>query len=269
MSLIQFQEKLESVVIHLGPLFIRAGVVFLIGALLRKIALGMFSRLLVRNHVDLTQAGFFQKVVGVTLWIIILLTVLAQLGVETTSIVAIVGAAGLGIGLALKDSMQNLASGFMLTVHQPFRAGDIIEISGQIATVDQIGIFTTHLTTLDNKKLFLPNNEVFGKPLLNYTGNEKRRIDLTIRIAYCEELQRVRRIIEETLLAEKGVLREPEHFIGVWELSPSSIDLVVRAWTNTQDYFVVRCALLESIKEALEREKVKIPFPQLELHTKD
>lgn len=265
MNFAQIQETIVSGISQLSPMLIRAGAVFLFWVLFRKVVLRALRSLMERHQVDPVQMGFFNKVVGVALWIVTILAVLTQFGIETTSLIAVVGAAGIGIGLALKDSMQNLASGFMLIMLKPFKAGDVVELEGKIATVDQIGVFTTHLTTLDNKKLFLPNNEVFGKPLLNYTGNEQRRIDLVIRVAYRSDLLQVKELLRETVLADARVLLDPELFIGVGELNPDSIELVIRAWVPTEEWWPTRCALLEAIVLRLEQEGISLPSARIEV----
>ena len=191
---------------------------------------------------------------------------LDQLGVPTTSFVTVLGAAGLAVGLALKDSLQNFASGVMIILFRPFKVGDYIEAAGTAGVVEEVRIFSTQMRTPDNRAVVAPNGEIYSGVITNVTAKEKRRIDLVVGIGYDDDLLEAKSILDRIVKADERVLEDPEPLIAVGELGASSVDLLVRPWTKTSDYFATKCDLTEKIKLGLDKAGISIPYPQMNLH---
>jgi small conductance mechanosensitive channel len=192
--------------------------------------------------------------------------VLQLFGIETTSLVAMIGAASLAVGLALQGTLSSLAAGVMLLVFRPFKIGDYVEVGGSSGSVREIGLFTTTLHTSGNLQVLIPNSAVYGKTITNYSANETRRVDVGVGIGYADDIGAATRIIEEMLAADERVLEEPAPAILVGELAASSVDLIVRAWCERGNYGALRSDLLRALKEKLEAGGCSIPFPQRDVH---
>lgn len=206
------------------------------------------------------------KLTRVAILVITLIAVLNQFGVQTASLIAMVGAAGIAIGLALQGTLSNVAAGVMLLVLRPFRAGDRIELGGETLVVDQIGLFTTETHTLDNVYTMLPNGGVWGAAIKNFSRNPTRRIDLVFGIGYGDDMGRAVEIIREVLAADSRVLADPEPLVAVSELADSSVNLIARPWTRSDDYFATRLDLTRRVKERFDEVGISIPFPQRDVH---
>jgi small conductance mechanosensitive channel len=202
-------------------------------------------------------------------WALIIFVVIAalgQLGIQTASFVAIVGAAGLAIGLALQGSLANFAAGVLILIFRPFEVGDFVEVAGVSGAVQNIQIFTTELHTPDNKKVIVPNGGVISGNITNYSANNTRRVDLVFGIGYSEDIDVAKTLLQTVLAAEPKVLQDPAPTIGVVELADSSVNLVCRPWVNTADYWDVYFNVTEAVKKALDAGGISIPFPQRDLH---
>lgn len=226
----------------------------------------LVEKALTRQNVDETLRPFLKDIIYYLLLVAVGITAMGQLGINMTSFLAILGAAGLAIGLALKDSLSNFASGVMLLFFRFFRCGDYVEIAGTSGTVKAIKIFNTELTTPDNQKIFVPNASVLGGRIVNVTANDTRRMDLTIRIGYSEDIARTKQVLSDILAAEPRLETEPKPLIAVNELGDSSVNLIVRPWVKTAIYWDVRWDLIEKIKVTFDAEGITIPLPQRHVH---
>lgn len=215
------------------------------------------GKVLKRNQVDLTVVSFLENFLGLSLLAVTLLLVLAELGVQTASLIALLGAAGLAIGLALQGTLSNIASGVMLLVFRPLRVNDLVEAAGQTGRVRAITLFTTELVTPDNLLLVLPNSSVWGAAIKNYTVFEFRRVDLLIEIAYEQGLEEALSCLEEVVQKEPRVLQEPKSVVEVSELAGSSVKLLVRFWCHRDDYWPSKFALARSIKERFDHSGIE------------
>jgi small conductance mechanosensitive channel len=240
--------------------------IFVIGRWVSRRITHLVVRLLRKNNVDETLVGFLENVFYYTLVILVVIAAASQLGVNTASLLTMVGAAGLAVGLALKDSLSNIASGVMLVLFRPFRVGDLVEAGGVTGKVQQIQIFNTVLNTPDNRRVIVPNGSITSDTITNVTANDTRRVDLVIGIGYDDDISRAKAIVADVLAASEGVLTDPAPVIAVHELADSSVNLVVRPWARVQDYWPVYWGLTEGIKVAFDREKISIPYPQRDLH---
>jgi small conductance mechanosensitive channel len=210
--------------------------------------------------------SFLSNIAYTALLAVIVLAALEQLGVNTTSALAILGAAGLAVGLALKDSLASFAAGVMLIVFRPFKLGDFVEAGGVSGVVEEIRVFHTMLKTGDNREITMPNAQVYGGTITNYSARETRRIDLVIGIGYGDDIKKARDLISQVIEADKTVLTDPAPTIMLLELGASSVDFAVRPWVKSGDYWTTRAALLEAIKTTFDKEGISIPYPQQDIH---
>lgn len=239
--------------------------VLLIGLWLSRLAVRLLTRVLTRMNVDPMLREFLRNLASGAMIVVVVVGALDQAGVPMTSILAALGAAGLAVALALRDSLSNLAAGVMLLLLKPFRAGDLIGIGGQTGKVESLRLMHTVLLTPDNCELILPNTRVANEPILNYTARASRRIDLIIGIAYRDDVGRAFDIVRGVLAAEPRVLATPQPALLVERLAESSVDLAIRPWVATADYLETRAELLRKLKEALAAAGIDVPFPQREL----
>jgi len=219
-----------------------------------------------RASIDATLTGFLGNVLRMTLMVLVILTAAGVLGIPTTNFLAIIGAAGLAVGLALKDSLANFSSGVMLVLFRPFKVGDFIDAAGVAGTVEEIGIFKTDIKTPDNRVIIVPNGLIYGGAITNFSAKETRRIDLVIGVSYDDEIHKARSLIQGVLAQEERVLEDPAPQVMLLELGASSVDFAVRPWVNSSDYWPVRADLLEKIKLTLEANGLSIPYPQRDVH---
>lgn len=224
------------------------------------------TRGLTKAGTDASLIPFFASMVYYIVLAVVLIAVLNLFGIETTSLIAVVGAAGLAVGLALQGTLSNFAAGVMLLIFRPIRVGDFVEVAGQAGTVAEISIFSTILNTGDNVRITIPNAQIYGDTVKNYSFNATRRIDLVIGVAYGDNLATAVSIIERTLKADERTLADPAPTVAVSELADSSVNLVVRPWCKKEDYWALRWDLTRALKEQLEAGGCNIPFPQRDLH---
>jgi small conductance mechanosensitive channel len=223
-------------------------------------------RALERAELEPVLVPFFANGVYYLTLAAVVIAVLGLFGVETTSLIAVLGAAGLAVGLALQGTLSNFAAGVMLLIFRPFKVGDYVEAAGDSGSVQEIGIFSTVLHTPDNVKITIPNSAVFGQTIKNYAANDTRRNDLVIGISYDDDIARAVEVIQQILAADSRVLDEPESVVAVAELGDSSVNLVVRPWCAGSDYWALRFDLTRKIKEELEAAGCSIPYPQRDVH---
>jgi small conductance mechanosensitive channel len=215
---------------------------------------------------DPALALFTQRLTRIALKVMLVLSVASQMGIETTSFLAALGAAGLAIGLALQGSLSNFAGGVLILIFKPFRVGDVIESGGHAGKVTRIDILHTILSTFDNKAVVLPNAQVANSSLVNFTTQETRRVDLSIGISYDENIAKVREVILQVISGESRVLPDPEPIVVVVGFGDSSVNLSVRVWTKTEDFWAVYWNLMEQVKYAFDEKGIVIPFPQRDVH---
>ena len=247
---------------------IGALIIFLIGRWLAKIVSRWIEAALVKSRVDKTLAKFVKNLSQIVLLVFVVMAALAPLGVETTQFAVVVGAAGLAIGLALQGSLANFASGFLMIIFRPFKVGDFIEASGVKGTVKEIQIFNTIVNTPDNIRVIIPNAQITGGNILNYTTNGTRRIDLVIGVSYEDDLKKAKRVIEVVLAGDDRVLKEPNPTVAVYELGDSSVNFVVRPWVKSEDYWDAYFDITSKVKLALDENGISIPYPQQDIHLK-
>jgi small conductance mechanosensitive channel len=245
---------------------VAAIVILLVGRMAAGWARKLTRKGLERGDVDATLVPFLAKLVYYAVLAVVVIAALNRLGVATTSVVAIFGAAGLAVGLALQGTLSNFASGIMLLVFRPFNLGDFIEGGGTTGVVMEIGIFATTLRTPDNIKITVPNSQIYGATISNYNGYETRRVDMVMGISYDDNIQTAIDTIHSIVTADERVLAEPEPQIAVSNLGDSSVDIVVRPWCNAPDYWGLRFDLNRKLKEGLEGAGCSIPYPQQDVH---
>ena len=243
-----------------------AAVIFVVGRWVAKKITGVSRSLMEKRDVDPILVNFGANAIYVGLVVFVVVAALGQLGIQTTSFVAIIGAAGLAIALAFQGSLSNLASGVLLVTFRPFKIGDFVEVAGTAGVVEKIEIFTTQIRTGDNKTIIIPNSAVAGDTITNYSTKPTRRLDLVVGVGYGDDLDKVRSVLEDILNADERVLKDPEFTIGVVELADNSVNFVVRPWVNSENYWPLHFDLHEAIKKRFDQEGINIPFPQRDVH---
>jgi small conductance mechanosensitive channel len=266
-------QVLKFIDVHVAPWSLKIGVallILIIGQLLAKFFSRIVGKLLAHTHLDKILINFLQSLVRALLLVMFLVAALDQLGVNTNSLIAMLGAAGIAIGLALQSSLQNFAAGFMLLIFRPFKAGDFVETAGVSGIIDSIGIFSTKLYTADNKEVIIPNGAIYSSNIINYSSRKTRRIDMTFAVSYSDDIRLAKNIILKVVTEEVRVLQDPAPEIAVGELAPSSVNFVVRPWVKADDYWLVKFALNEKIKLAFDEHNITIPYPHIDvkLHNK-
>ncbi|KAA8667595.1 small-conductance mechanosensitive channel MscS [Vibrio gigantis] len=252
--------------IQYGVNIISALIILFIGNLIVKAVANSVAKVLQKKKMDRAVVEFIHGLVRYLLFVIVLIAALGRLGVQTASVVAVIGAAGLAVGLALQGSLSNFAAGVLIVAFRPFKSGDYVEIGGVAGSVDSIQIFQTVLTTPDNKMVVVPNGSVIGSPITNYSRHDTRRIDLMIGVSYGADLQKTKELLTKICESDERVLKEPGVQVGVHTLADSSVNFVVRPWVSTAEYWNVYFDLMQAIKEGLDKEGIEIPFPQMDVH---
>ena len=256
----------QDYVIPWGINIVMALAIFIIGKMVAGMLVNLARKLMVRAKMDNILVNFIASILNTVLLLFVVIAALDQLGVDTTSLIALIGAAGLAIGLALQGTLQNLASGVMLIIFRPFNDGDFIEAAGVSGVVEAIGIFTTVMRTGDNREIIVPNGEIFGGTITNYSRRDKRRVDMVFGIGYDDDLLKAKEIIKKILDEEPLILDDPAPTIAVGELADSSVNFNVRPWCKTADYWTVYGNIHEKVKLTFDAEGISIPYPQLDVH---
>jgi len=233
--------------------------------IINKIVKG-FKRILIARNIDETLVPFIISLTSVTLKVLLFISVISYLGIQMTSFIAILGAAGLAIGMALSGTLQNFAGGVILLILKPFKVGDYIEAQGHAGLVKEIQIFNTILTTLDNKVVIIPNGGLSTGAMTNYTKEETRRVDFVFGIGYDDDIDKARNIIIEVANKNELIMKDPEIFVGVLEHGDSSVNLVTRVWSKTSDYWTVYFYMMEFVKKEFDKQGITIPYPQRDVH---
>jgi small conductance mechanosensitive channel len=249
-----------------GLQVIGAIVLLIVGRWAASLVRRSVRRALEKGKLDAALVPFFSSMAYYVVLIVVIIAVLQLFGIQTTSLVAVVGAAGLAIGLALQGTLSNFAAGVMLMVFRPFKLGDYVEVGGAAGSVQEVGIFTTTLNTPDNVMVMIPNAAVYGEVIKNYSANATRRVDLVMGIAYGDDIEKAIEIISSTVSGDSRVLADPAPTIAVAELGDNSVNLVVRPWCAGSDYWPLRFDLTRALKENLEAGGCSIPYPQRDVH---
>ncbi|WP_087023871.1 small-conductance mechanosensitive channel MscS [Thaumasiovibrio subtropicus] len=256
----------QELLISYGVNVLSALLILFFGNIFVKAISRGVGKVLLKREFDQAIVDFVSALVRYTLFTIVMIAALGRIGVQTASVVAVLGAAGLAIGLALQGSLSNFAAGVIIVAFRPFKSGDYVEVSGVAGSVESIQIFSTVLKTPDNKMVVVPNGSVIGSPITNYSRHRVRRIDYVIGVSYGADLQKTKAVLEEVCASDERVLKSPAPQVGVVELADSSVNFVVRPWVKTDQYWDVYFDLLQAIKERLDDEKIEIPFPQMDVH---
>lgn len=262
----QTLQKIWELATIYGIKVIIALLILFFGRLIAKLTAHIVEKVMTRSKVDHTIVKFVGNLTYIALLAFVVIAALGQLGIQTASFIAVIAAAGLAIGLALQGSLANFAAGFLMIIFRPIKVGDFIEGGGVAGTVKEISIFTTILTSPDNKTIIVPNAKLTEGNIINYTALGTRRVDLAFGIGYGDDIDKARNVIKDVLSKEKRILPSPEPLIAVVELADSSVNFAVRPWVKADDYWDVYAALTENIKKAFDASGVSIPFPQRDVH---
>ena len=240
--------------------------IFLIGRIVIRFIVSGIRKAMRKAEVEQTLEAFICNLVRIALLIVVVIAAIGQVGIETTSFIAVFGAAGLAVGLALQGSLSNFAAGVLIVLFRPYKVGDFIEGAGVNGTVEVVQILTTVLKTPDNKQVIVPNSQIMGSVITNYSANDTRRVDLVVGVSYSDDLDKVRKTLEELVTSDERVLENPAHTIAVSELGDNSVNFVVRPWVKTSDYWAVHFGLTEAIKKRFDEQGISFPFPQRDVH---
>ena len=241
-------------------------VIFVLGRMVVGVIISMIGKIMSKSKYDPMLVDFLKSILNAILMLFVIVASLDQLGVDTTSLVAILGAAGLAIGLSLQDSLKNFAAGVMLLVFKPFRSGDFIEAGGTAGVVKKIGIFTSTMNTPDNKEIIVPNGKIYGDNIVNYSAMDTRRVDMTFGIGYGDDLLKAKNLLEQMVKEDERILEEPAPVVAVSSLGDSSVNFIVRPWVKKEDFWGVMWSFTENVKLRFDQEGISIPFPQMDVH---
>ena len=261
-----YSEKLVDFAVAYGLKVIGAIVILIIGWWLIGKIVAATKSLMVKNNVDAGLVSFVGSLVGALLKVLLVLSVASIVGVETTSFVAIIGAAGFAVGLALQGSLANFAGGALIMIFKPYKVGDFIEAQGYAGVVKEIQIFVTILTTGDNKTIIIPNGPMAGGSMVNYSTQPQRRVDMTFGIGYEDDIKLAKEILEQLLKEDDRILDHAGNLVAVSELADSSVNFVVRAWVDAADYWGVFFDMQEKVKLTFDAKGLSIPYPQQDVH---
>jgi small conductance mechanosensitive channel len=244
-------------------------VIFFVGKWLAKVITSLFVRAMKKSNLDETLRKFLDDIVYGVLLVVVVLAALNNLGINTTSFVAILGAAGLAVGLAFKDTFSNIGAGVLLIVFRPFTVGNFIQAAGESGVVEEINLFSVMMKTGDNKQIIIPNSSIIGGNITNFSAKETRRVDFVFGIGYNDDLKLAKNTLEEIINEDERVLKDPATFVAVSELADSSVNFVVRAWVKSSDYWGVYFDTLEKVKLTFDAKNISIPYPQIDIHTQN
>ena len=258
--------KLQEWVVLYGVNVVGAIVILIIGRWAAMVIRALVRKVLQRNRVDETLISFAASLTYAAMLAFVVIAALAKLGIQTTSFIAVLGAAGLAVGLALQGSLTNFAAGVLMIIFKPFKVGDFIEGGGGTGVVEEIGIFTTALKSPDNKKIIVPNGKLTSDTIVNHSVNNTRQIEIVTRVSYGDDLDKVKKVLEQILAEDERVLKDPAPTVVVLGLGESGINLAVRPWVKTSEYWVVFFDMQETIKKRFDLERITIPFRQQDVH---
>lgn len=263
---IDIQQLIETYVLPWAINIVMALAIFIIGKFIIGVLVRLAKKLMLKANVDNILVNFIGSIINTVLLLFVVIAALDQLGVDTTSMIALIGAAGLAIGLALQGTLQNLASGVMLIIFRPFGDGDFVEAAGVSGVVEQIGIFSITMRTGDNREIIIPNGEVYGGTITNFSKRPTRRVDMVFGIGYNDDIKKAKDILNRILEEDSRILKDPAPLVAVGELADSSVNFNVRPWCATGDYWAVYFDTLEKVKLTFDAEGISIPYPQMDIH---
>ena len=252
--------------LEFGVDIVLALLIFYFGRMIVRAITGGMRTLMSSRSVDPILIGFSSSMVHWALMAFVIIAAITQVGIQTTSLIALVGAAGLAVGLALQGSLANFAAGVLIVIFRPYKVGDFVEAAGVSGSVKQVQILTTVLNTGDNKQIIIPNGQIMGSIITNYSANDTRRVEIVAGVGYDDDLDKVREVLQSLVDADERILKDPPCLIAVSELADSSVNFLVRPWVKSDDYWGVTFDLTEAIKKRFDQEGISIPFPQQDVH---
>jgi len=259
-------EALTALAVTYGMQLVTAVATLVIGLYIVKVIIGVVGKMFDKSGVDRSLRSFLISMITMLLKVMVYITALGMLGVEMTSFVAILAAAGLAVGMALSGTLQNFAGGVMILLFKPYKVGDVIEAQGYTGSVKEIQIFITILTTPDNKTVLIPNGALANGSMINYSTQSTRRVDWVFGIAYGDDVDKAYEVLNKLIAADERILKDPEHFMALSALADSSVNIVVRAWVNAPDYWGVYFKMNEDVYKSFDKAGLSIPFPQMDVH---
>ncbi len=259
-------ENAQAFIALYGLKIIAAILIFVIGRWVTKLVTSGVRRAMESREVDPTLVGFTSALVQYALLAFVIIAALGELGIQTASFIAILGAAGLAVGLALQGSLSNFAAGVLIILFRPFKSGDFIDAGGAMGIVEQIHVFHTKMRSADNKAIIVPNSSIMGGNITNFSAKETRRVDLVIGVSYDAYIPDAKKLLREVVESDERVLEDPAVFVAVTELADSSVNFTIRAWVNSADWWPTLCDLTENIKLKLDEAGIGIPYPQMDVH---
>ncbi|MCL2918196.1 mechanosensitive ion channel family protein [Shewanella litorisediminis] len=262
-------DQAPELIMTYGLKVIFAILIFLIGKYFSNVVKKLTTKMLSNRKVDPTVTSFVANLAWAVVFVFTVIATLGQIGVQTASLVAVIGAAGLAVGLALQGSLSNFAAGVLMVLFRPCRVGDYIEAAGIAGTVDEITIFSTKLRTPDNKVIVAPNSAIMNGTITNYSAMDTRRVDMVIGVAYDADIKLTKKVLTDILDNNQYVLKDPAYTVALSELGASSINFVVRPWVKGADFWAAKFELTEQIKNALDANNIGIPYPQMDIHVKE
>nr|NQU91566.1 mechanosensitive ion channel [Bacteroidota bacterium] len=261
-----YLQVISDYAIDFGLQILAAIVVLIIGFRIIKVITRATEKAMNKSKIDTSLMSFLKSLINISLKVVLIIIVASMVGIQTTSLIAVVGAASLAIGIALQGSLSNFAGGVILLFLKPFKVGDFIEGDGYMGTVSGIQLFYTVLNTVDNKRVIIPNGKLSNNSITNFSFHDTRRVDFKFGIGYSDDIDQARKVIEGIIAADSRILKDPESFVAVSELADSSVNFVVRVWANAGDYWGIYFDMIENVKKSFDKEGVSIPFPQTDVH---
>ena len=259
-------DKIAELATTYGLKLVLAILVLILGFIIIRSITRAVTRIMKRSNVDDSLVPFLRSLISITLKVLLIISVMTMIGIQMTSFIAVIGAAGLAVGLALQGTLQNFAGGVIIMLFKPYKVGDYITTQGHSGTVKAIQIFTTILTTPDNQTIIIPNSPIATNSLTNYSTQETRRVDFTFGIGYDDDIDKARKVINDIINSDDRILKDPEPMIKLVNLGDSSVDLATRVWVNSGDYWNVFFDTNEKVKKAFDAEDINIPYPQQDVH---
>ena len=261
-----WHQLIQAYAIPWGIKIVSAVVILVVGLWLAGILTQLIGKAFTKARMDAMLVRFLDSIIKVLLQVVVIIAALGELGVQTTSLIAILGAAGLAIGLALQNSLSNFAAGVLLLVFKPFKSGDFVEAGGVLGVVEHVRVFNSVLRTADNREITVPNGKIYNDVITNYSARDTRRIDLVVGISYDADIRKAKELVDSILAGDQRVLKDPAPTSGVMDLADSSVNLYIRPWVASTDYWNTRCDLLETIKTTFDANGIGIPYPQMDVH---
>lgn len=262
----KYVDKAINLGMEFGPKLLGAIVVLIIGLWITNIISKSIGKVFEKRKIDPTLTPFLKGLINTLLKALVIISAMGMIGIQMTSFIAILGAAGLAVGLALSGTLQNFAGGVILLIFKPFKAGDFVETQGYKGVIKEISIFTTIMNSVDKKLIIIPNGPLSTSSLINYSAEPERRVDWTFGIAYGNDMENFKKAINDFIKEDDRILKDPAHFIGLSELGDSSVNFTVRAWVNSADYWGVFFDMNEKVYKRFGDYKLNIPFPQVDVH---